>query len=53
MPVYKDRNGTWYVKYKNRTKRGFKRKVDGQRYLAQLQLESVTDSNCTSIYLNL
>lgn len=50
MPVYKDKNGTWYLKYKNRTKRGFKTKRAGQEYEVKLKLESTSGSSYASIY---
>ena len=37
MSVHKDKsNGTWYVKYKNNTKRGFKNKKTAENFEAEL-----------------
>lgn len=38
MPIYKDKNNTWYVKYKNKTKRGFKTKREAKIYLIEMEL---------------
>lgn len=43
MPVYKDKNGKWYVKYKNKTKRGFKTKSEAKLYEAKLKLDDPED----------
>lgn len=40
MSVHKDKsNKTWYVKYKNKTKRGFKSKAEANFYEAKLKIE--------------
>lgn len=49
MSVHKDKNNAWYVKYKNKTKRGFSKKFEAERYEAKLKL-SVLDTKNT-IYL--
>lgn len=41
MPSYKDKNGNWYVKYQNKTKRGFKTKKEADKYEAQLKVGSL------------
>lgn len=38
MPVYKDNKGKWYIKYRNRTKRGFSTKKEAEKYEAQMKL---------------
>lgn len=39
MSVHKDKNnGTWFVKHKNKTKRGFKTKTEAKNYEAKLVL---------------
>lgn len=43
MSVHKNKNGTWYVKYKNKTKRGFKSKSDAKKYEARLRLQNKTN----------
>lgn len=41
MSVHKDKKyNTWYVKYKNQTKRGFRTKTEAQQYEAKLRLDS-------------
>ena len=41
MPAYKDkRNNTWYVKYQNKTKRGFDTKREALLYEAKLKLNT-------------
>lgn len=41
MPAYKDkRNNTWYVKYQNKTKRGFETKREALLYEAKQKLKS-------------
>lgn len=45
MSAYKSSNGTWYIKYHNKTKRGFKTKVEAQRYEAKMRLNIIADSN--------
>ncbi len=41
MPAYKDmRNSTWYIKYQNKTKRGFETKREALLYEAKLKLQS-------------
>lgn len=50
MSVHKDKkNNTWYVKYKNNTKRGFKTKTEAQRYEAELKLDF--NKSCDNIYI--
>lgn len=38
MPIYIDKNNTWYIKYKNKTKRGFKTKREAKIYLTEMEL---------------
>ncbi|MEA4875274.1 tyrosine-type recombinase/integrase [Anaerorhabdus sp.] len=38
MSVHKDKNGKWYIKYQNKTKRGFEKKQDAKNYEAKLRL---------------
>ena len=38
MTIYKDKNNTWYVKYKNKTRRGFKTKREAKIYLVEMEL---------------
>ncbi len=38
MSVHKDKNNKWYVKYKNKTKRGFNKKFEAEQYEAKLKL---------------
>lgn len=47
MPIYKEKNGSWYVKYRNKTKRGFTSKKDAQQYEAKMKLSIIntTDNN--------
>lgn len=53
MSVHKDtRNNTWYVKYNNKTKRGFKTKKDGQQYEAKLKLSLIENADCSKIYFS-
>lgn len=39
MPVYKDNKGSWYIKYRNKTKRGFDTKREAEKYEAKMRLE--------------
>ena len=40
MSVHKDtKSNTWYIKYKNQTKRGFRTKTSAQQYEAKLRLQ--------------
>ena len=53
MSVHKDtRNNTWYVKYNNKTKRGFKTKKEGQQYEAKLKLSLIKNDDCSKIYFS-
>lgn len=50
MSVHKNtKNNTWYVKYKNKTFRGFKTKHDAQLHEAKLKIESKIE--VTNIYI--
>lgn len=51
MSVHKNKsNNTWYVKYKNTTKRGFEAKHDAMLYEAKLKLTS--GENFQNVYLH-
>lgn len=62
MPVYKDHSrGTWYISlsysprkglYKKKTKRGFKKKKDAQRYESILMLELSENNTNTTLILD-
>lgn len=50
MPVYKNKaNNTWYVKYKNKTKRGFKTRSDALTYEAKMKLSMIDNINCEPV----
>lgn len=51
MSVHKNKsNNTWYVKHRNKTKRGFKTKRDAAIYEAQLKIENEDLSVSSFIY---
>ena len=51
MSVHKNKNNnTWYVKYKNKTKRGFKSKHEAQIYEAKLKLSNIDSYTYPYIY---
>lgn len=51
MSVHKNKtNDTWYVKFKNKTKRGFKTKHDAEIYEAKLKLSQIDNIETESIY---
>lgn len=59
MPAYKDkRNSTWYIKYQNKTKRGFETKREALLYEAKQKLQSnkeiksITFKEVTNDYLS-
>ena len=39
MSQHKDKNGTWYVKYQNKTYRGFRTKTEAKHHEAMLRLD--------------
>lgn len=45
MPVYKDSKGKWYIKYQNKTKRGFSTKKEAEKYEAKMRLEVNQDKD--------
>jgi len=45
MPAYKDNKGNWYIKYQNKTKRGFKTKKEAEKYEAKMKLEEIEGNN--------
>lgn len=51
MSVHKNlSNNSWYVKYKNTTKRGFKTKKEASNYEAKLKLDLVNDKSKVMFY---
>ena len=51
MSVHKDKkSNTWYVKYQNHTKRGFRYKKDAVAYEAQMLLEPVVESEVITFH---
>ena len=53
MSIHKDkRNNTWYVKYKNSTKRGFKTKTEAKQYEAKLKLSLIHNADCINVYFH-
>lgn len=58
MAVYKDYKGDWYIKYKNKTKRGFSTKKEAEKYEARMKLgeaegcEGMTFNDLALDYLN-
>lgn len=54
MGVYKNKeNNTWYIKHKNKTKRGFKSKKEAQLYEAQLRIAlEAEESNESYIFFH-
>lgn len=53
MPVYKNRaNNTWYVKFKNKTRRGFKTKKEAQNYEAKMKLSMIDNIETYDIYFD-
>ncbi len=51
MSVHKDKkHNTWYVKYQNRTKRGFKTKRDALLYESKLMLSNNTEDDAIRFY---
>lgn len=49
MSVYKDKNGSYYIKHDRTTKRGFKTKKEALLYEARMMTDKIDDSNCFSI----
>lgn len=53
MPVYKNKtNSTWYVKFKNKTRRGFKTKKEAQNYEAKMKLSMIHNVETCDIYFD-
>lgn len=53
MPVYKNKsNNTWYIKYKNKTKRGFKTKKEALQYEAKMKLSMVENLDVQDVYFS-
>lgn len=51
MPVYKNKsNNTWYVKYKNKTKRGFKTKKEAVQYESKMKLSIIKNIDTQDVY---
>lgn len=50
MSIHKNKqNNTWYVKYKNKTKRGFKTKYEAQLYQSKLYLSSAENQDISLV----
>ncbi len=53
MSIHKDRkSNTWYVKYKNNTKRGFESRKKAEQYEAKLKLSLISNVDCNSVYFS-
>ncbi|MCR0613027.1 site-specific integrase [[Clostridium] innocuum] len=52
MSIHKAKNGTWYVKYHNKTKRGFTTKKDAQQYEAKMKLSIINTSDCNNVFFS-
>ena len=51
MAVYKNKeNNTWYVKYKNKTKRGFKTKNEAKEYEVKMIISFESEIYSIDIY---
>lgn len=53
MSIHKDKkSNTWYVKYKNKTKRGFKTRKQAEQYEAKLKLSIISNADCDNVYFS-
>lgn len=51
MPVYKNKsNNTWYIKYKNKTRRGFNTKREAMQYESKMKLSIVENIDTQDVY---